>query len=186
MEIAVVDGKDIVNGNANIPASPGVYAWYKRLSLDDTTAANFKSSVVEMLSGHISGKAVPPIVDGTTKSVNVQVSQRNIGLTRSKARIVDSVRQDANHRQEFTRLVLRASVLQPPLYVGETSNLHKRIINDHATGKTGFAKYIIDYLEFSEMVCSYIEVKNFPQKTQNLMEALIACASAPLYSGRMG
>ncbi len=186
MEITVVDGKDIVNGSANIPTSPGVYAWYKRLSLDDTTDTNFKSSIEEMLRGQIRGKEVPPIVEGTTKSAKIQIGQRNLDLSSSKSEVVDSIRQDSQNRTEFAQLVLRASVLQPPLYVGKADNLRQRIIYGHVGGRSGFSKYITAYLSFPEMVLSYIEIAGLPPKTNELLEVLVACVSAPLYSEKMG
>lgn len=187
MEITVVDGKDIVNGSANIPTSPGVYAWYKRLSLDDTTDTNFKSSIEEMLRGQIRGKVVPPIMEGTTKSARVQIGQRNLDLSSSKSTVVDSIKQDSKNRTEFAQLVLRASVLQPPLYVGRADNLRRRIIHGHVSGRSDFSKYITPYLSFSEMVLSYLEIADYlPSKTNELLEVLIACVSAPLHSERMG
>ncbi|MBI1925910.1 hypothetical protein HYR99_16870 [Candidatus Poribacteria bacterium] len=186
MEITVVDGKDIVNDSANIPTSPGVYAWYKRLSLDDTTETNFKSSLEEMLRGQIRGKVVPPIMEGTTKSARVQIGQRNLDLSSSKSKVVDSIKQDSKNRTEFAQLVLRASVLQSPLYVGKADNLRQRI-HGHVSGRSDFSKYIAHYLNFSEMVLSYLEIADhLPSKTNELLEVLIACVSAPLHSERMG
>lgn len=185
MLLRVVDARELLDGTVSLPDAPGVYAWYRRLSLDDTSAESFLNSVEEL----VSIDSWPVKVEGTGKlgpyraDIRLQPQARSLG--ESKKSIAQNLAQHPTYRARMTKLVLMASVLQPPLYVGEATNLSSRI-RQHLTGQSQFIKSMNETFDRSQLVVSYLETLGLPDDTRWLLEAIVGSATLPRYAGRIG
>lgn len=181
----VVDAKEVINGSVLIPQSAGIYAWYRRLSLDETSESNFIESIENILSGH-----TWPMMTGDKGRVGpyraeINLTQHVRSLSDSKKAIADAIAADPRKRALLSRLVLQASVLQPPLYVGQAQALGTRI-SDHLRGRSQFTEFLGSTFEASQMVIAYIETVGLPPGAQLLLEAVAGTAAMPRYAGRVG
>ncbi len=183
--LIVVDVQEIINKVIAIPPSPGVYAWFRKLSLDTTTDANFVSSIREILSA----KTWPKTLNGSGKigpysaQLSLQPSRRD--LSTSKETIAKDISLNSKQRDQFSDLLLQVSVFQPPLYVGKAINLQVRIAS-HIRGSSGFAKNVFSTIAPSQMVLAYIELTGLPHRAPELLEGIVGSAALARYAGRIG
>lgn len=184
--LTVVTAKDIIAETANIPESPGVYAWFKQIMLDETNEENFVASVRDILEYQSwdvemqtsPGKCGP-------YSVEIHLKPHAPGLSESKQKIAEQLAKDQQQRAIMKRLVQEASVLQAPLYVGKSQNLSRRI-SQHLKGQSDFSKKLVHAVHPSQLIVAYIETKDLMVKAEELMEVLVGITASPRYAKRIG
>ncbi len=185
MWLRIIDAREFLEGSVSVPDSPGVYAWYRRLSLDDTSVQSFLMSISEVLSAD----SWPTLVEGNGKvgpyRAQIRLQPEGRSLSEPKERIAQVVAGDPSHRSRMTRLVLMASVLQPPLYIGETKKLSSRIAQ-HLAGQSQFASSMGTNFDRSQLVLTYLEIDRLPDDTRLLLESIVGTAALPRYAGRVG
>ncbi len=181
-EIDVIDGRDLHTNIKSVPRKPGVYAWYPRLSLDETSAVAFRTSMsiqldaggtLPKLRGHI-GQYAADLTPGTTT------------LTSKKSAISHQVAASSTHRPRFAYAFLATSIFQPPLYVGKANNLRTRI-RSHRDGRSDFSQEMIARnLMPNELVVAYVVLEKLPPKCNELLEYVLTAISAPPFVKRKG
>jgi hypothetical protein len=181
----VIDAQDIINGSLIAPTSSGIYAWYRRLSVDDTTDENFIVSIEAIMSN-----AAWPAMSRGKGRIGPYESDTSLrpfsrALSVSKRGMCQEMAQDPQRRASIASLVLQASVLQPPLYVGRATRLYDRV-NAHLRGETHLATFLGSDFEPSQLVLAYLETAGLPAETHHLLEAIVGTAAIPRYAGRTG
>lgn len=122
-----------------VPESAGVYAWFYPLRLASTDLDEFLNDVNRVLSfdASVNGIAERDVsADFAWESIALRAQRlpRYSPLPRNVSTAWANVVEDSGLFGEFQRIILRASVLMPPLYVGKTVNLRVRC-SQHIEGR---------------------------------------------------
>jgi hypothetical protein len=181
----MMDGRelwtDIID---DIPTDPGVYSWYRRLSVDELTPDTFRTTLAERLAADTH---LPSFV-GKAGPFGVNIGPGTFDLTEAKLGISNRVCKSKQRRSRFAYALLVSSVFQPPMYIGKANDLRGRI-KDHRDGKTDFAARIKPYnLMPDELVVAYVHFDegSMPDKTNELLEYVLSVLATPPFVERRG
>lgn len=181
----IIDGRDLHASIKSIPTTPGIYAWYHRLSLDDADAMTFRNT----MNLHLDGKRKVPVFIGKLGPYAAKLNPLQSALSTSKKTITDSVARSKKARPRFAYALLVTSIFQPPLYVGKADGrkgLRQRI-HEHLTGKTGFSKKMLKLsLMPQELVIAYMPMEKLPARAPELLEYLLTVVATPPFVDRRG
>lgn len=184
-DFEIMDGRDLFQQMSSIPTKPGVYAWYHRLTIDETSAKLFRDTLCAQLNGP---RPVPNFA-GDLGPYTAELHPRESKFTVSKAETTKAVARSKNYRPRFAYSVLVTSVFQPPLYVGKADGRTglRRRIKEHRDGRTGFGDEMLQKnLMPNELVVAYIVLESLPEKAAELLEYLLTVVSTPPYVKRRG
>ena len=98
---------------------PGVYSWYRRLSVDDLTPDSFCGA----LQARLSAKSLVPSFLGKTGPYGISLGPGTYELTDAKIGISKQVGRSRQRRSRFAYALLVSSVFQPPMYIGKANSL---------------------------------------------------------------
>lgn len=184
-EVSIVDIDDVEENTSGIPNCPGIYAWYKKIDLDDTTKVDFNDSIDRILEKRWSGE-IKGVIEIDRYELEVTIGEANKEITDSKRDIANNIGINKNNRAKFCYISTYASVMQEPLYVGKGDNLEVRI-HKHINGHTDFFDRIQD-AGFSPTDCIvlYIELRNLPDRSNKLLEYIVDSLSSPHYGKQSG
>jgi hypothetical protein len=76
----VMDGRELWTDKNSVPTDPGVYAWYRRLSVDDLTPDLFRTTLTERLKS----TSLLPTFSGTAGPYGVNLGPGTFELTEAK------------------------------------------------------------------------------------------------------
>lgn len=188
MPAVIVDAQDILAGSVAIPPRAGVYAWYSRIKIDDSSPALFMKSISDLLAGTSWIPVEKPVKSGKVGpyQVTASLSPRKRKLHANKAVIASALSTNPAGRTGFKQLMADASVLQAPLYVGRTVQLRHRILNQHLKTQTDFSKWITKYLSLSDLVLGYVEMTPLPKETCQVVESVLGTLALPRYALKIG
>ena len=127
-----------------VPELPGCYAWFLPLWFYRENLDELMRVVGELVAyDQVSEREVD--VPFTWESVNLQV-RRDVSFqaTDDVRATWDHICADEPKRQALQQILLEASLLMPPLYVGRTGNLKRRYI-EHTT-RSAFHSRFTDYV----------------------------------------
>lgn len=180
IKVRTVDVADIRKGTVVVPAVPGVYSWYRRVTLDYTNPESFVQSIAKALE-----KSGLPIHEGKVGPYHATLSPKGRSFPEAKRQVAERVAPDLDSRRRFASLMAELSPLLTPLYIGMATDLRVRI-NNHIEGSD-----FVDWLEESggslnELVVTYAAMYGFPPRTEELMEYILSVVSAPPYVRRRG
>jgi hypothetical protein len=180
--IGVMDGRDLFADLASIPQKPGVYSWYRRLSVDDVSPGDFKAT----LNARMHANTVLPTFVGTTGPYSVGLKPGKSKLSPKKVPLANAVSRTADRRTRFAHALLVSSIFQAPMYVGKADILRDRI-KDHRDGLTGFAKRIAKFgLMPNELVVAFVSFDKLPKRTNELLEYVLTILATPPFVKRRG
>ena len=127
-----------------VPASPGVYAWFYPLRINSYNLEDFVGEVhrIQSFDAVCRGEAVANLKHyfaWRTVGLRLKVTPRKFTLPPGVEDSWDRIVQDPDRFERLRRVVLRSTILMPPLYVGKTVNLNVRCQEHiHGTGKGDF------------------------------------------------
>ena len=133
----VMDGRDLLTDMSSIPTNPGVYSWYRRLTVDEVSPTGFRTT----LNDRMKSNSILPIFSGEAGPFGISLGPSELQLTDAKKKITSLVAKGKLRRSHFAHALLVSSIFQPPMYVGKANGLRGRL-KDHRDGKTDFAKRI--------------------------------------------
>jgi hypothetical protein len=181
----MMDGRELWTDLLNdIPTSPGVYSWYRRLSVDELTPDTFRST----LSGRLNEDSLVPSFVGKAGPFGISIGPGTFDLTDAKVGITNRVCRSKQRRSRFAYALLVSSIFQPPMYIGKANELRSRI-KDHRDGITDFADRIKPYkLMPDELVVAYVyfDAGSMPEKTNELLEYVLSVLATPPFVERRG
>lgn len=139
----------------DVPAGPGVYAWFYPLRISTYDLSAFLDDVSRVLSFDARSKGT------AEQAVRARFTWEDVAMQLRLEPTMSDVPADvANHWariaadpegfERLRRVVMRGSLFMPPLYVGKTSSLSMRC-RQHLTG-TGANDFHRRYHEFAESV----------------------------------
>jgi hypothetical protein len=151
---------------ADVPAAPGVYAWFYPLQICSYDPESFFQDISNVFNYDADVGGVPE------KDVSVKMSWRNILM---KVALGDREPSWESFKVEWDRacasessfnalrkVFYKSSILMPPLYVGKTDNLHRRC-HQHLFSSG-----------FSERFTQHAGLKNF-QAASKVSDLLLIC-----------
>ena len=114
-----------------VPESPGVYAWFYPLRLSNTDLTSLIREVNKVLSfdASVNGLAERQVsAEFAWERIDIRARRlpRSSPLPEHILTAWSNVNENAQLLDDFNKVLLRASVLMPPLYVGKTINLRVR------------------------------------------------------------
>jgi hypothetical protein len=181
----IIDGRDLPASLSSIPTSPGIYAWYHRLSLDHADPNTFRTT----LNLHLNGKRQVPVFNGKLGPYAAKLNPQRSDLSTSKKTITNAVARSKKARPKFSYALLVTSIFQPPLYVGKADGRNglRQRIKDHVNGKTDFAqKMLAKSLMPRELVVAFIPMVKLPARAPELLEYLLTVVATPPFVDRRG
>lgn len=128
-----------------VPELPGCYAWFLPLWFYREDLDQLMQIVGKLVAyDQVSEKEVD--VPFTWESVNLRVRRNAAFQATDDVRATWSkIYTDQAARQALQQILLEASLLMPPLYVGRTSNLKRRYL-EHTAGSTFHFRFT-DYVK---------------------------------------
>jgi len=184
-EISVVDVEEISNDTSDLPNCQGVYAWYKKISIDDTTKSDFDRSVENILTKEWVGEVKSKTNLGKYIA-EISLTERVKEITDAKRKIANLIKGKSNKRAKFSYLSIYASVMQEPIYIGKGDNLERRI-SRHINGHTGFYDRIREAgFGPTDCVLLYLELRDLPTGSNKLLEYIVDSLTSPYYGKQSG
>lgn len=184
-EVSIVDIRDVKDDTTDIPNCPGIYAWYKKIELDDTSKVDFDKSINSILKKEWKGD-ITVVTDLKGYELEIKLRESKKEITDSKKNIANAVGSNGNIRAKFCYLSTYASVMQEPLYVGKGDDLEVRI-SSHINGNTDFSKRIYNAgFKPTDCILLYLELKSLPNKSNKLLEYIVDSLSSPYYGEQSG
>ena len=183
----------------NIPSIPGVYAWFYPLRIVTKDLYKFIHEVDVVLNYDCDTKGIPR--KGTSINFSwdtifqtVEIQTKTIDLS-SFERIWNELVSEENEFDELRKVVMRASIFLPPLYVGKTNNLNNRC-QQHINGTAddnNFHKRFEDYASLNNSTAKkisdllFVAIKTRVEnqhniKNEGLIEAILKYFTKPKYS----
>jgi len=187
LKIKAIDSTVFKQDKTVVPDEPGVYALYRRLSVDEIDGSGFKESIENIVEAKISSIAIlgNGLLVGPYEA-SVELSRASKPLTEAKRRILDRLSQSEESRIRFKDAMLAASTMQPPLKVGRSDDLRDRM-GDYESGNTNFSKEAVkNNVRFTDLIISYVVLSKLPVETNNLVEFITTVAGQPRYNKKTG
>jgi hypothetical protein len=163
-----------------LPTTSGIYAWRRKFAVP-IAAASDGQALVDWV-GRLVATPSAVIVDKPLSHF-LQVHKITIGgrpLTHDKIETLREWAQDISSRKWLIEIIQSISEMCPPLYVGETDNIARRV-KEHITDATQFANTLRDVLNLNWDDCSlhYCSVptgllSNDPKAKRTLIELLVS------------
>jgi predicted GIY-YIG superfamily endonuclease len=183
----------------NIPAAPGIYAWFYPLRIVTEDLYEFMNDVNIVLNYDCETKEKPwrefsVNFSWDTFSQRVDFHTKKADLSSFENIWHETVKKE-NDFDELRKIMMRASLFLPPLYVGKTTNLRSRC-QQHINGTSGdnnFHKRFEEYAflnnftakKVSDLLFVAIKTKEEDQqstRTEELVESILKYLSKPKYS----
>ena len=179
------------------PSTAGVYAWYYPLRVSTYDLKEFINEVLLVM-------AYDSISGGTLKlSSEIQSSWRRYKFDLTSIPTIDNLpkafidswnKVTNNDFDSVRKDLMRFSLFMPPLYVGKTNSLVRRI-NEHVNGKANTNSFKQRFEEFAksnslsqqsvgDLLCVAVTSTNTEESEEyvNLMEYIMKILSAPGFS----
>ncbi len=124
----------------DVPEEPGCYAWFLPLWFYRENHDELMQIIGNMVSyDHVSEKEID--VSFTWQSMNLRVRPKAAFHATDDIRATwNNIYADNPTRHALQQILLEASLLMPPLYVGRTSNLRRRYL-EHTTGSAFHSRF---------------------------------------------
>ena len=185
-ELKAVDPKEVVEEVVNLPTSPAVYAIYERIDIDDVTSYDFIESINEVLASTQSVPKLSGVADTGPYDATISLTPKEREWTDKKENIAEGLSKESKDRSQFAKLLVAASTFRPPLKIGRTNNIRRRI-GEYERDDTRFSEEIGKYgMGFTDLVIVYIEVNVESDKAINLLEFIAGSCCRPRYAKRTG
>lgn len=123
-----------------VPPLPGLYVWRRRYTAHQADVFSADEFVEWIISLCRQANAKLP---STTISHCVHTDGIRIGggeLPVDKLRVLQAVSEIPTKRRHLAKIIQELSAFTPPIYVGETNNLRRRL-REHLDGSTGLYSY---------------------------------------------
>jgi hypothetical protein len=168
---------DDTSYHVTIPERAGLYVWRLKCCADvepDLPSSDFVDALARSLRRPI-GYLPASQLDFTTQLGPLQIGGG--ALTPEKIEFLKggfSTRPDRDNLVEFCR---QLASFAPPIYVGQTDNLRKRVL-EHRQGKSSLENYIRSNLkrEWTDVTLNYLalpdELSTQDQKAKKVLETL--------------
>lgn len=183
-----------------VPSSPGVYAWFYPLRITSENLNDFIEEVQLVLNydcrkqGKLWRETTIDIGwDELFQRIEFKVKKDIFNSELTK--IWSDTYQNRAEFDELRKVIMRASIFLPPLYVGKTKNLKTRCFqhingrNDDNNFHTRFEKYAIknntNNRRVSDLLFVSIQTKDESAqstRTEELVELILKHLSKPKYS----
>jgi hypothetical protein len=175
-----------------LPTGSAVYAWRRKFRVPDNAYSD-PQALVDWIA--LTLKTPTAIVSEKSLSHYMQLHRLTIGgkpLTSDKIETLKNWSQDIASRRWIIDTVQSISDLVPPLYVGETDNLARRI-TEHIRGKTQFSstlseKLNLDWKDCTLVYCrlpdSFIDAN--PDARRTLIELIVSRLTIAASTSRPG
>ncbi len=190
----------------NVPQSPGIYAWFYplRLSGDDLSEfvreINTVFSFDAKLDGVAQGSGVIPFCWNEIE-IEARLTSTFKKMPNKIEREWGKILENPQAESHFKKMLLRSSVLMPPLYVGKTIDL-KRRCNEHLGSRYGdnsensfcsrFAKFALEKSirsrQVSELLFLTIDTQGetvdscFEENLEDVLEEVMKRICEPSFS----
>jgi len=184
----------------SVPSSPGVYAWFYPLRVISTDPYEFLSQVSSILNYDATINDKPKrstFLDFTwhTIDLNIELNFQRPNLNKFIS-IWNEAINDTISFDKLRRIIMKASIFMPPLYVGKTKDLNIRCIQ-HVNGNdrsNDFNSRYTSYAKKNKLVASKVsdllfvcirtkeETNGDLNNTEELIEAIIKHLAKPVYS----
>lgn len=185
-EVEAIDPKEVVEGVVNIPTSPAVYAIYERIDIDDITSYDFIESINEVLASTQSVPNLRGVADTGPYDATISLTPKQREWTTTKEQIAEELSEKSRDRSRFAKLLVSASTFRPPLKIGRTNNIRRRV-GEYERDDTRFSKEIKKYgMGFTDLVIVYVKVDIESEKAINLLEFIAGSCCRPRYAERTG
>jgi len=184
----------------DVPNTPGVYAWFYPLRILTKDIYEFINEVNAILDYDGIREAE---IDFKWEIItqNLEIKSKKINLTPFEGIWSEIITNgDDTEFNELRKIIMRASILLPPLYIGKTRNLNIRCQQhvNTAGGKNNFRarfekyadeaysnKKISKKIEVNDLLFVAIKTKEEDQlstRTEELVESILKHLSKPKYS----
>lgn len=189
----LIDAHEHSSLNELLPQTSGLYLWRKRVSCSASTAstpeecAEWLLSLAKQPTGVLREQELSHCVklDGITVGGG--------GLTREKKNTLPLATSSRAMRVRIVKIMESLTQFMPPIYIGETNNVCKRV-SQHFRGETGLEAYVKDSLglrwldlEFHYHQLSRSQsVSDDARRVQELMEFIAQRTLSPFGTERPG
>jgi hypothetical protein len=185
-----------------VPDVPGVYAWFYPLRITTSELAVFLGDIAKLFSFDAARNG---LADGSAMlrfaweeaGIDVKLRPTASALPADIIQIWNQVRTDPERFDRLRMVVMRGSLLMPPLYVGKARSLAVRC-QQHltGTGKNDFHERFQQYAAAAELSARVVEdlvfaciqtgeaVDNPDEAIEGLVEEILKRACRPKYSAR--
>jgi hypothetical protein len=151
-----------------VPPLPGLYLWRRRYvasQADVLGPEEFVQWVIELC------RQANARLPSTTISHCVHTDGIRIGggdIPQDKLRVLENISGQATKRRHLAKIVQELSAFTPPIYVGETNNLRRRL-REHLDGSTGLYSYVNNVLglDWADLDFCYLNTAPKPVETAN-------------------
>lgn len=127
------------NNFEEVPASPGIYAWYYPIqlpSMDINDLGEELSSVLNYDSSLKGDKTKTGNIDFNWKKIEINLAEKhNNKFPPGILNKWDELSKNSKLVDDLEKIMLVGSILMPPLYIGKTNNLNLRC-HQHRTSST--------------------------------------------------
>lgn len=167
-----------------LPESHSVYMWkinptYNDLSCNNTTEVLDRlEKILSEPQGFVSTKE--------HHSIAVEVSIKGKGM-KDKNEDVKNILENPELGEEFIKFLDTINFHTPSLYVGQSSNLRKRI-EQHLNEDTGFSGRLgkENFYTFDKLSLFYINIDNLDEREMAAIEHIVTILTLGTYTRRIG
>jgi len=166
----------------DVPTGPGVYAWFYPLRISTYDLSDFLDDIAKVLSFDArsngpASRALRARLTWEEIALQVRVDPPSIRIPKDVAAVWSKVVADPSSFERLRRVVMRGSLLMPPLYVGKTGSLNVRC-RQHLAG-TADNDFHTRYQDFA------LRVGLRAAQVNDLLFACIRTASDSLPGGKI-
>jgi hypothetical protein len=136
-----------------VPDSPGIYAWYYPLRVSSRDIDTFVREVQTVLTYDAKSENIPEgdaNIDfaWTRSELRLKIIPRGTKLSDEYRRIWELYAEDEGRFQFLRQVMMKATLLMPPLYVGKTVSLSRRL-REHINGTGEDNNFRMRFTRFS-------------------------------------
>lgn len=169
-----------------LPAAPAIYAWFRSVKLSGSASSD---TFVESVTSFLRQRAA---LDHRARlgSLHWVTLEAHSALSLPKIERLARLGQNAAFRDYLARVLDRAALLQPPLYVGKAQDLQQRI-KQHLDPMSDLAVRLrAATIDIRECVLAYAVLDDAPVDTDDsmltLVEEILCHLCRPGFSARLG
>lgn len=152
-----------------IPKSAGIYLWRRRLQIDPSILSDS-----DVIGAWLEAECRKPMAILSEKRINYSATWlgMRIGggqLTSDKKGALIKAASSGRKREHLSSFIASLNAYTPPLYVGESNNLAKRV-KDHLSGETRLEAYVRGKLglRWQDLELNYLKLTDASELSDNV------------------